>query len=195
MPAPSCPERDIWFSLKMFHGMPANHLQRAQELVSWKSLGPLPPARRCRRGPDRRHAMRGERRAARSVPAIGITILRRAAAPIASVPGQFRPGNIRRSRGPMRSRRNRQHHSERSSSRTSGCCSDAFELAQTSRVAGSPTASSHPRRAFENLAGSSRLLPLGLLDFSGRALERAFSLPAVDLPLASTLSVAALPSG
>ena len=130
-----------------------------------KALGPLSTATRCRRGANRRHAMHRERRAARSLPATGIPVLRRAAAPIASVPGQFRPGDIRRSRGPMRSRRNRQHHSERSSSRTSGCCSDAFELAQTSRVGGSPSASSHPRRAFENLAGSSRLLPLGYSTF------------------------------
>ena len=147
--------------------MLANHLKQRWISRLENFFGPLSTTRRCRRGADRRHTMRGQRRAACSLPAIGIAVLRRAAAPIASVPGQFRPGNIRRSRGPVRSRRNRQHHAERPAVRTSGRCNDAFELAQTSRVAGSPSASSNPRRAFENLAGSSRLLPLGLFGLFG----------------------------
>jgi hypothetical protein len=114
---------------RMFHRMPANHLQGAQDLAAGNTFGPLPTARRCRRGPDRRHTMRGERRSARSVPAIGIAILRRAATPVASVSGQLRPSNIRHSRGPMRSRHNRQHYSERPAIRTSRRCSDSFELA------------------------------------------------------------------
>ena len=135
----------------------------------------LPTARRCRRGPDRRHTERGERRAAHSVPAIGIAILRRVAAPIASVPGQFRPGNIRHSSGPMRSCCNREHHSERPAVRTSRRCSDTFERAATSGITGSPSASGNPRRAVESLrlAGLSRLLPPGRFGLVGCRLSNA----------------------
>ena len=128
-PAGNPKRGDSWLIPKIFHGIPRIIYRGRQISMLGNLFATLPTARRCRRGPDRRYAMRGERRAARSVPAIGIAILRRAATPVASVSGQLRPSNIRHSRGPMRSRHNRQHYSERPAIRTSRRCSDSFELA------------------------------------------------------------------
>src|SRR5262249_48842741 len=191
-PAGNPKRGDSWLIPKIFHGIPRIIYRGRQISMLGNLFATLPTARRCRRGPDRRHTERGERRAAHSVPAIGIAILRRVAAPIASVPGQFRPGNIRHSGGPMRSCCNREHHSERPAVRTSRRCSDTFERAATSGITGSPSASGNPRRAVESLrlAGLSRLLPPGRFGLSDAVCRRStvsLSLPAVDLLLASTL--------
>jgi hypothetical protein len=62
----------------------------------------------------------------------------------------------------MLSCRNRKCHSDRPAARTSKRCSNPFEGAPISSIAGSPSAASDPRRAFESLAGSPGLLPPGL---------------------------------
>jgi hypothetical protein len=131
-------------------------------------FAPFQIARRCQRGPDRHHTKRGERRSAHSVKALGIAILRRVAAAIASVPGQLRPGDIRRSGGPMRSCRNRKHHFERPAARASRRGSDPFERARhaweraaASGTAGASCAPGNPRRTFGGLTGPLTLLWLG----------------------------------
>jgi len=144
---------------------------RSREIsIPGNPLAPFQTARRCQRGPDRHHTKRGERRATHSVKALGIAILRRVAASIASVPGQLRPGDIRRSRGPMRSCRNRKHHFKRAAAGASKRCSDPFERAHhaweraaTSGTAGSSRAPGNPRRTFGGLTGPLTLLPLGRL--------------------------------
>src|SRR5262249_57180115 len=77
--------------------------------------------------------------------------------------------------GPLRSRQNRQHYSERPAIRTSRRCSDTFERAATSGITGSPSASGNPRRAVESLrlAGLSRLLPPGRFGVVGCRLSNA----------------------
>ena len=132
-------------------------------------VGSLQTARRRRRRPGRRHSMCSDGRAAYSLPAISIAILRRVAAPTAAVSGQFRPGNFRHGGGAMRSCRNCEHHSERPAGRTPGRCSDAFNRAPTSDTAESPCAPSNRRWAFEGLAGPSGLLALGMFVLVGRA--------------------------
>src|SRR5947209_4330178 len=66
-----------------------------------------------------------------------------------------------------RSCRNRKRHSERPAARTSKRYSDAFERAQISAIAGSPSAPGDSRRAFESLASPSRLLPFWLFGLFG----------------------------
>jgi len=170
MLAPSCAEKpwDPWVTPKCFTGCPRITYKDRRSLAAGNLFGPLSTARRCRRGPDRRHAMRGERRASCSVPAAGIAILRRAVAPAAPLFGRFRPGNTRQGCGPMRSGHNRKRQCERPTARISKRYSDPFERVRTSGIAGSPSAPGDPRRTFESLIQPARCVFFRFgWDFSG----------------------------